>query len=121
MKHRKEMRFGDGNKWKDGGSEKAINSGSLQGKLAPLLPLDMQLHQNHLGCNPRKLACTVTVHHAQSLHIMSETQVKPECLAPQLAAVEQVFLVVDELCFRGIETCVICFVEHSMKKKNIYK
>ena len=36
----------------------------------------------------------MTVDHAQSLRIMSETQVKSECPAPQLAAVEQVFLAV---------------------------
>ena len=71
----------------------------LQGKLAQLLPVDMQSQEYHSGCTPIKLRCTVTVHHVQSLRIMSETWVKLKCPAPQLAAIEQVFLAVLFLSF----------------------
>jgi hypothetical protein len=66
----------------------------LQGKLAQLLPVDMQSRKHQLSCTESTLGCTVTVHDAQSLHTTSETQVKLECSARQLAAVEQVFLAV---------------------------
>ena len=68
-----------------------IRPHSLQGKLAQLLPLEMQSQEHYVGCTSSNLGCTVTVHHAQLLRIMGETQVKTECLAPQLAEFEQVF------------------------------
>jgi hypothetical protein len=67
---------------------------ALQGKLAQLLPVDMQSHKHHLSRTQSTLGCTVTVHDAQSLRTTSETRVKLECSACQLAAVEQVFLAV---------------------------
>jgi hypothetical protein len=69
---------------------------SLRGKLAQLLPVDMQSRKHYLSRTQSTLGCTVTVHDAQSLRTTSETQVKLECSARQLAAVEQVFLAVYE-------------------------
>ena len=54
----------------------------------------MQSQEHHSGFTPSKPGCTVTVHHAQSLHIISENQVKIKFSAPQLEAVKQVFLAV---------------------------
>jgi hypothetical protein len=70
---------------------------TLQGKLAQLLPVDMQSCKHHLSCTESTLGCTVTVHHSQSLRTTSETQVKLECSARQLEAVERVFLAVIAL------------------------
>jgi hypothetical protein len=49
---------------------------SLQGKLAQLLPVDMQSRKHHLSRTQSTLGCTVTVHDAQSLRTTSETLVK---------------------------------------------
>jgi hypothetical protein len=72
-----------------------LETESLQGKLAQLLPVDMKSRKHHLSCTQSTLGCTVTVHDAQSLRTTSETQVKLKCSACQLAAVERVFLAVS--------------------------
>jgi hypothetical protein len=51
----------------------ARESLALQGKLAQLLPVDMQSRKHHLICTQSTLGCTVTVHDAQSLRTTSET------------------------------------------------
>ncbi|PLW47749.1 hypothetical protein PCANC_11445 [Puccinia coronata f. sp. avenae] len=59
---------------------------TLRGKLAQLLPVDMQSREHHLSRTQSTLGWTVTVHDAQSLRTTSETRVKLECSARQLAA-----------------------------------
>jgi hypothetical protein len=77
----------------------SVDINPLQGKLAQLLPVDMQSREHHLSRTQSTLGCTVTVHDAQSLRTTSETRVKLECSACQLAAVERVFLeVTDKKC-----------------------
>jgi hypothetical protein len=63
------------------------NGQSLQGKLAQLLPVDMQSHGHYWVALEASLD-------AQSPNIKSKTWVKPEFPVHQLAVVEQVFLVV---------------------------
>ena len=63
-----------------------IRSLTLRGKIAQLLPVEMQSQEHHLGCTPRKLGCTVTVHHVQSLCIM-------RCGSPNMSQFFHFFLV----------------------------
>jgi hypothetical protein len=65
-----------------------LATGTLQGKLAQLLPVHMRSREHHLSRTESTLGCTVAVHDAQSLRTTSETRVKLECSAHQLAAVE---------------------------------